>query len=144
MTDTVSRMTDRARILVIDDDPFMRQLTEIHFASAGWIVDLAGGGAEGLARARSVKPDAIVLDFAMPDLSGEEVLAQLRNDPRTAGIPVVVVTAWTSDEQRKRTRALGAAWLEKPVQGPTLVDVLGRLVRAGRRPDPVTTAVVEP
>ena len=62
----------------------------------------AAGGAEGLVQARAQRPHAIVLDLAMPEMSGFEVLAQLKGDPMTADIPIIVLTSKTlsSDEQR--------------------------------------------
>lgn len=123
-------MTDGARVLVIDDDPFMRQLIDVHLTRAGMSVELAAGGEEGIAKARTLTPDAIVLDYAMPVMSGQEVLQRLRRDPFTAAIPLIVISAWSSLEQRDKARSLGVAWLEKPVEGAVLVDAVQRLIRS--------------
>ena len=67
-------MSTRHSVLVVDDDPFMRELSRIHLERAGHVVSLAEGGAEGVAKARSLGPDAIVMDFSMPGLSGTDTL----------------------------------------------------------------------
>ena len=90
------------RILLIDDDEIYRYLVRTRLAEARFAVQEAAGGAEGLLQARAQRPDAIVLDLVMPEMSGFEVLARLKQDPLTADIPVVVLTSKTlsSEEQR--------------------------------------------
>ena len=123
-------MTDRSRVLVIDDDPFMRQLVEAHLTRAGLAVDMASGGEDGVARAQAGMPSAIILDFAMPGMSGQAVLQRLRRDPRTAAIPVIVLSAWSSGEDKDRALAQGATWLDKPIEAEVLVAAVERLIRS--------------
>jgi len=80
------------RILVIDDDPTVRELMERFLVKEGFSVDTAANGVEGLRRARAVRPAAITLDVMMPELDGWTVLAALKGDPELADIPVIVVT----------------------------------------------------
>jgi signal transduction histidine kinase/CheY-like chemotaxis protein len=91
-----------SRVLVIDDDEIYRYLVRARLTEARFTVQEAAGGAEGLVQARAQRPQAIVLDLVMPEMSGFEVLARLKQDPVTADIPVVVLTSKTlnSDEQR--------------------------------------------
>ena len=91
------------RVLVIDDDEIYRYLVRTRLGEARFIVQEAAGGAEGLLQARAQRPHAIVLDLVMPEMSGFEVLAQLKEDPVTADIPVVVLTSkiLSGDEQRR-------------------------------------------
>lgn len=80
-------------VLVVDDDPRSVELFAAHLALGNYRVLRAGGGAEGLALARAEHPDLIVLDLMMPEMSGFEVVERLKEDPATAAIPVLIVTA---------------------------------------------------
>jgi signal transduction histidine kinase/CheY-like chemotaxis protein len=82
-----------ARVLVVDDDEISRYLIRGAVASARCTVHEATTGSEGLARALEERPDVVLLDLVMPDLTGIEVLERLRSDPRTSRIPVIVVTS---------------------------------------------------
>ena len=124
------QVSTRHSVLVVDDDPFMRELSRIHLERAGHVVSLAEGGAEGVAKARSLGPDAIVMDFSMPGLSGTDTLKQIRADPDIARTPVLMLTAWSSDASRLEAENLGATWLEKPVSGEALIDAVGRMIAA--------------
>jgi CheY-like chemotaxis protein len=91
------------RVLVIDDDEVSRYLVRRLLDDLPCVVSEAVDGTEGLRRALKEAPDAIFLDLAMPDISGEEVLERLRAEPVTAGIPVVVVTSKVLDaDERER------------------------------------------
>ncbi|MFL5095023.1 MAG: response regulator, partial [Xanthobacteraceae bacterium] len=125
----VSRRSDC--ILVIDDDPTARELISHHLEAEGFAVVTAGGGLEGLKRARELKPTAITLDVMMPDLDGWSVLAALRQDAQLAEIPVIMVTIL--DEQR-RGMALGAAgYLTKPIDRERLHALVQRFHSPSRR-----------
>ncbi len=117
-------------ILVIDDDPFMRELTQVHLEGAGYRVALAIGGSEGIALARSLEPAVVVMDFSMPGLSGTETLKQIRADPDISKTPVLMLTAWSSDASRLEAENLGAIWLEKPLSGEALIHAVGRMIPA--------------
>src|SRR5262249_57247450 len=94
------------RVLVIDDDAIARELIADHLKAEGFSVATAAGGVEGFKLAKDLRPTAITLDVMMPDLDGWSVLAALRQDPRLADIPVIMVTIL--DEHRPGI-ALGAA-----------------------------------
>jgi CheY-like chemotaxis protein len=109
-------------ILVIDDDPAARELTERILVKEGYRVALAADGREGLRLARELKPLAITLDVLMPTMDGWAVLSAIKADPEIAGIPVIIVTV-TSD--RGLSQALGAAdFLNKPIERERLVPIL--------------------
>ncbi len=97
-----------ASVLVIDDDETSRYLVRGLLANGGCRVLEAGGGTEGLRLARETKPTLIVLDLAMPDVDGFQVLEQLREDPTTRNLPVVVYTSKvvTREEQARLSSAL--------------------------------------
>ncbi|MBU4460830.1 MAG: response regulator [Verrucomicrobia bacterium] len=121
-------LSTRQLILVVDDDPFMRELSRIHLESAGYVVASADGGAEGVAKARSLDPAVVVLDFSMPGLSGTDTLRQIRADPDIAATPVLMLTAWSSDASRREAEKLGAIWLEKPLVGEALIAAVSRMI----------------
>jgi CheY-like chemotaxis protein/signal transduction histidine kinase len=111
-------------VLVIDDDATARELICEQLAAAGFAVETAAGGLEGLKRAKELRPICITLDVMMPDLDGWSVLAALRQDSELAEIPVIMVTIL--DEQR-RAAALGAAgYLNKPIDRERLDRLLAR------------------
>jgi signal transduction histidine kinase/CheY-like chemotaxis protein len=92
-----------ATVLVVDDDQAALELMDAVLQPAGFEVLLASRGAEGIAMARRRRPDVIVLDLLMPDLDGFQVVAALKRDLETAGIPVIVLTgmALTRDERAR-------------------------------------------
>ena len=105
------------KILLVDDSKFLRLATERALARAGYEVSSASDGEAGLRLARERKPDLILLDMLLPKMSGPDVLAALKKDPLTAGIPVVVMTGM-SQKNAERLRADGAAaFLEKSSLG---------------------------
>jgi CheY-like chemotaxis protein len=116
-------------VLVIDDDPDMREALERMLVKAGVAVATAGGGEEGLRLAAELRPRIITLDVAMPDMDGWEVLGRLKADPALRDIPVVLITML---EGREKGFALGAAdFLSKPLTRDDLLSALRRLQDAG-------------
>ena len=115
----------RRSVLVIDDDPTVRELMMRYLERQGFVVETATGGIEGIARAREVRPAAITLDVMMPDLDGWTVLAALKGDPALADIPVVLVTIV---DEKQRGYALGAAdYMVKPVDRERLTAILRQI-----------------
>jgi CheY-like chemotaxis protein len=94
-------LTPRRRVLVIDDDEVVRYLLRQRLQRHEMVE--AENGERGLAEARRSRPDVIILDFVMPDLSGPDVLDRLESDPGTRGVPVVLLTATHLDERERRT-----------------------------------------
>jgi len=102
------------RVLVIDDDEISRYIVRGLLDDMPCLITEARGGEDGLRRARDDRPDAIVLDLVMPDLSGFEVLERLRAETATRDVPVVVVTSKVLDDaERRRLEGLGAAIVSK-------------------------------
>ena len=103
-----------SRVLIVDDDPKAVQLLATYLQGPDYQVLRAHGGQEGIAIARRELPDLIVLDLMMPEVSGFDVVEMLKDNPATAVIPVVVVTAKTLSEQDKATlNGLVAVVLQK-------------------------------
>jgi CheY-like chemotaxis protein len=113
------------RLLYIEDNPASRRLVEQLVARrGGFELVAAGTAAEGLELARLAGTDAILLDLHLPDRPGEEVFAALRADPRTAAIPVIVLTADATPARRRGLEAGVAAYLTKPVDAASLFAAL--------------------
>ncbi len=111
-------------VLVVDDDPIALDLLGRTLHEAGMSVVTATDGDEALAMARSIQPAAITLDVLMPGKDGWEVLRQLKADPATQDIPVIMVTM---TDDRELGYALGATeFLSKPVERSRLVQLLER------------------
>ena len=111
-------------ILVIDDDPMVHELMLRFLSKEGFRVVSALTGAEGLRIARDTRPSAITLDVMMPEVDGWSVLADLKADPLTCDIPVVMLTIV---DDRGRGYALGAAdYLTKPIDWQRLAVILRR------------------
>jgi len=102
------------QVLIVDDEEISRYLLHQHLATRHYVVTEAASGDEALRRAHLERPDVICLDLGMPDMDGEEVLRRLKEDPFTAEIPVVVVTASHLDASaRSRLSLLAHAILSK-------------------------------
>ena len=118
------------RVLIVDDDDDVRNITELAASRIGkWDTVLAAGGLEGLEKARSVQPDVILLDVMMPGLDGPATLARLREDPATAHIPVVFLTAKAQHGELESYKALGACGvIVKPFEVAGFADQLRQIV----------------
>jgi len=102
-------------VLVIEDSASVRRLIEVCLRVLGVDVKSASDGTEGLEAIRSDRPDAVVLDIGLPGLDGWEVLRQLRDDPSTADLKVLVLTAHAQPEMADRAAKGGAdSFMTKP------------------------------
>jgi CheY-like chemotaxis protein len=110
------------RILIIDDEDDIREVAAMSLETvAGWEVMVANSGAQGLTRAATYKPDAILLDVMMPGMDGPTTFRELRKNPVTAKIPVLFLTAKVQATDRRRFADLGIrAVLVKPFDPLTL------------------------
>jgi CheY-like chemotaxis protein len=122
-------------ILYIEDNPSNFELVKRILARHPEfrLLSAAIQGGLGLELAAEHKPDLILLDLNLPDMSGEEVLRRLRGDPQVAQIPVVVITAGASKGQREQLLATGAdAYLAKPLDVEEFLKTIGDVVVARR------------
>ena len=119
-----------ARILVVDDVLANVRLLEARLKAEYFDVRTARGGEEALDVARSERIDVVLLDIMMPGLSGFEVCTALKSDPKTAPIPIVIVTALDGPEDRVRALECGADdFLTKPVSEVALLARVKSLAR---------------
>lgn len=123
MTESVSRdPLPQPRVLVVEDDPETRRYYMSILEGDGFVVDQAHNGLQALDKARTLAPDLVLTDIAVPGLDGIALCRQLRADPLTRDIPVLAVTGY--DDRQYNTRALDAGAnriLLKPVRPDTLV-----------------------
>lgn len=129
MEDTSSPL----RVLVVDDSRVIRELIAVNLELEGFEVTTAADGEAAVRLASEVRPDVITLDVMMPRLNGFEAVQRLRQDPTTAGIPVVMVTGRAQTADLDRGREVGVeAYLTKPFEPTDLVEVVTRLARGAR------------
>lgn len=95
------------RILHIEDDPDLADMYALGMKMQGFDVVRAGDGVAGLEAALASSPDLAVIDIGLPLLDGLQVLARLRQDPRTAELPALLLTAFNPRDYRQRAAALG-------------------------------------
>ncbi|MGH7307670.1 MAG: ATP-binding response regulator, partial [Candidatus Rokuibacteriota bacterium] len=120
-------LTGVGTVLVIDDEPAVRDLMQRFLIKEGFRVVPAAGGEEGLRQARELRPDAITLDVMMPGMDGWAVLSALKADPDVADIPVIMLTIV---DDKNLGYALGASeYLTKPLDRERLVTVLKKYRR---------------
>jgi two-component system KDP operon response regulator KdpE len=117
------------RILVIDDEPQIRRIMRETLTSAGYEVDDARNGDEGLVKLRDFRPDLVLLDINMPDMSGIDVCRAIRND--SAGTAIIMLTVRKSEADKVAALDAGADdFVSKPFSTP---ELLARVRAALRR-----------
>jgi DNA-binding response OmpR family regulator len=97
-----------AKILIVEDDRFLRELIAKKLKNEGYEVLEAVDGEEGLKRIKEEKPDLILLDLILPGIDGFEVLEKAKEDPNTAQIPVIILSNLGQREEIERGLKLGA------------------------------------
>ena len=124
-------------VLVIDDEAPIRLLCRVNLEAEGMTVLEAADGPSGLEQARAETPDIVLLDVMMPGLDGWRVAEELLDDPRTASIPIVFLTARAELRDRARGIDLGGIdYVTKPFNpvelAPLVRNLLGRVARGER------------
>jgi two-component system OmpR family response regulator len=118
------------KVLIIDDEEDIRRIARLSLAAVGGMeVCEAGSGALAVSRARSERPDVVLLDMMMPGMDGISTFRALQNEPETADIPVVFLTAKALSAEVDRFKDLGARGvLVKPFDPMTLPRMLRELL----------------
>jgi len=117
--------TGRRLVLVIDDDPYVHDMLRRTLPRETYDLAVATAGEAGLARARELKPDAILLDIVLPGLDGWSVLAEIRKDPALAAIPVLIMTILDQADRARATEADG--FFTKPIDRERLLEALAQI-----------------
>jgi DNA-binding response OmpR family regulator len=120
------------RVLVVDDDPRLLHIVAMYLRIEGYDVAVAPDGQAALAGIAEQPPDLIILDIMMPGLDGIETCRRIRADPTTSGIPVLMFSALSGDEDVERARLAGANHL---ITKPFNLVGLGSVVKSFLAPD---------
>jgi CheY-like chemotaxis protein len=118
------------KILIIDDEADIREVAALSLETmAGWEVMVASSGAQGLARAASYQPDAVLLDVMMPGMDGPTTFKEMRKNPTTAHIPVLLLTTKVqASDQHLFANLDVAAVLVKPFDPLTLASQISTVL----------------
>jgi two-component system response regulator RpaA len=112
-------------VLVVEDDPQLNQLVGAYAQIAGFEYRKALDGTTGLREAHERAPSAVILDLMLPDIDGFEICKQLKHAPDTEDIPVIIVSAMSSEKDQQRGRDCGAVeYLVKPFDPDQLMWAL--------------------
>lgn len=116
-------------ILFVEDTTEQRDLVAMFLGMNGYQVEVANNGIEGLAQARRLEPDLILLDLGMPKMDGYQMMEQLRADETLKDTPVVVISAWAAAKNRERAEATGAdAFITKPFELTHILTMVQKYV----------------
>jgi len=122
-------MFERKKILVVDDEAHIRKLVGFHLERWGYIAVMACDGRECMEKVRSEKPDLVVLDIRMPFMDGFEVVRQMKVNPYTAEIPIIIVSAKVMDADVSRGYQSGVdVYLTKPLDPRELWTFIKRVL----------------
>ena len=120
---------DRPIALVVDDSITVRRVTERFLQRNGMRVVTAKDGLDAISVMADTRPDIILLDIEMPRMDGYEFASHVRNDPRVADVPIIMITSRVGDKHRARAIELGVDdYLGKPYQDSQLLDAIARLL----------------
>ncbi|ASC72525.1 DNA-binding response regulator [Halomicronema hongdechloris C2206] len=140
---------ETGHVLLVDDEPGLREAVQAYLEDSGFSVEVASNAQEGWQRLQERMPDVLISDIMMPQVDGYQFLAQVREDPRFKGLPVVFLTARGMTSDRIQGYNAGCdAYLPKPFDPEELVAIVGNLMQrrvaqspeAGTPPDMATMA----
>jgi CheY-like chemotaxis protein len=114
------------RVLVVDDEPTLREVIAAYLEDSGYVVDQAENGMQALERMRTVRPDVVVLDLLLPVMDAHELMGVMRSEPGIAAVPVILLSAAT-DLPRATEQLQPRASLAKPVDLDVLLAVIARV-----------------
>ena len=119
------------KILVVDDEPFIIQMVTSRLNASGYETVTGEDGQDGLQKARTEKPDLIILDVMMPKMDGFQVCATLKQDTRFQNIPIILFTAKYGDEANQiGMQDCGAdAFMSKPFEAKILLEKIEELLK---------------
>jgi len=122
-------MSEKATILLVDDEPDLVQMVSMRLAAAGYEVTTAYDGQQALEQVKQARPDLIILDLMLPRLDGYKVCRLLKFDERYRSIPILIFTARAQTQDIQMATECGAdAYLTKPFEPKMLLDKLQELL----------------
>lgn len=131
-----NKVNHKARILVADDDWMNREVLEAHLTEAGYDVSVVHSGEKALAAVQEQPPDLVLLDVRMPGMSGYDVCQQMKAEPLTQRVCVMMVTALNRDEDMQQAIQAGADdFISKPISSLILLTRVRNLLRLKQSQD---------
>jgi phosphate regulon transcriptional regulator PhoB len=122
-----------SRVLIVEDEPDIRELVVHHLKREGYQVSAASSGEEALRQVQAAPPDLVILDLMMPAMDGLEVCRRLRQDPATASLPIVMLTAKGDEVDRVLGLEIGADdYVVKPFSPKELLARVRAVLRRSR------------
>ncbi|HEU4335393.1 MAG TPA: response regulator [Candidatus Eisenbacteria bacterium] len=126
--------TPRARVLVVDDEPDLVRILEFALRGAGYQVEVAADGQEGLKKARETRPDIILLDLMLPKLDGYKICRMLKFDERYRHIPIIILSARTQEGDQSLAIEMGAnLFVTKPYEFEEILGHIETLLKSAAR-----------
>jgi two-component system, OmpR family, phosphate regulon response regulator PhoB len=120
-------------VLVIDDDPVILELLRVNFEIEGFDVICATDGEDGLRRAQADRPDVVISDIMMPHRDGLQLLTELKGDPATEDLPVILLSAKAQKSEVQHGIDMGADdYITKPFDPLELIDRLNAVMARPR------------
>jgi len=121
---------DKKRILIVDDEDDLRKMLKLCFQALDYDILEASDGKEGLDKARSEKPDLMILDLMLPKMDGYKICRMLKFDEKFKHIPIIMFTSRGEDEYRATGKEVGAdAYVQKPFETDALVGKIRELLK---------------
>ncbi|MCP4574472.1 MAG: response regulator [bacterium] len=121
------------KVLIADDEANIRNILDFTLNAEGFTVIGARNGAEAFTLALSEQPDIVILDVMMPDTDGIEACRRIKGDKRTSNLPVILLTARSGSDDRRRGREAGAdAYITKPFSPTKVVATLREILGANK------------
>jgi len=114
----------KRKVLIIDDEPDIREIVRIYLSDEGYDVIEADNGHDGILKAQELKPDLIVLDIMMPGINGFEVAKHLKDDPNTQDIPIIILSVLAHDSQYRQGIL---DYISKPFRQEELVNTIHKI-----------------
>ena len=112
-------------VLIIEDEKLIIVSTQMVLEAAGFRVESAVNGEEGINKSKTLRPDLILLDIMMPGIDGWETLTRLKRDPETSGIPVIIFTAREHSRGHQKSTEMGAAdYFREPFEPDELIELV--------------------
>ena len=132
----LKRLTPRnaIRVLYVEDTEVIRDTITRLLQLSGYQVTIARNGEEGVKKAQQLHPDIILMDLRMPVMDGYNAIEEIRNNPQTHHIPVIVISAWSSKTERTQAKLAGAnEFFVKPPDLNRLIETIENLVGTAAR-----------
>jgi two-component system, cell cycle response regulator DivK len=118
------------KVLIVEDNSDLSQLLALYLSNAGYEISRARNLAEGISKALAERPDLIITDLYLPDMTAVEATVRLKQDPATSGIPIVVLSAMILEEWKTKALKAGVAkYLIKPISSPELTEAVRTLLQ---------------